>query len=91
MLCGGRRMVTLPILYVFFSSCPTNLTFTGATTWSHSERVAYAAFLSGGEDAADDHVHTLHLLAALFQHGRVCSKSLLPCVFVYKMMRDTPA
>ncbi len=42
-------MVTLPIRYVFFSSCPTNLTFTGATTWSHSERVAYAAFLSGGK------------------------------------------
>ncbi len=42
MLCGGKRMVTLPILYVFFSSCPTNLSSTEATTRSHSERVAYA-------------------------------------------------
>ena len=63
-------MVTLPIRHVFFGSCPTNLTSTEATTWSHSERVAYAAFLSGGKMLLTI-MCTLYILV-LFVSRRTC-------------------
>ena len=60
----------------FFGGCPTNLSSTEATTWSHSERVAYVCFLSSGEDAADEHVHTTQLLGVSLIQTDVFNQSV---------------